>query len=506
MKKLGVVFLIIVLSLAFSIHGSATTTPKANPTGLKLVPLKVTGEPIIAFNFVFHTGSMDDPEGKCGLANLTAQLMAEGGTQTDSYKAILEKLFPIAGSYTVSVDREYISFTGETHADNIESFYTLFKDALLKPGFSEEDFNRIKSAAIDSIKNTLRYSSDEELGKAVFKSFVYRGTAYEKPVIGKVSDLEQITLADVKQFYKTHFLRTNLIAGISGNFSDAMLNRIKTDFSALPGGTIARKPIKPEAINGIQVLIVDKPSESAGIHIGFPIDVMRKDPDFYALFLANSWFGEHRSSASHLYQVIREARGFNYGDYSYVEDFPRGGERMLPPTNVCKNPQLFEIWLRPMEKDKRVFALRAALRELKLLVDHGMTRENFELTKNYLSRHYLHYAVSGAKRLGYKIDDGIYGLKESYLENFRKHIDGLTLEKVNNAIKKHLRCDNLKIVCVTGDGEKLKADLTGNVVSSITYRTPKPEEVLNEDKIIEAFPLKILPENVRIIDIDHVFK
>jgi zinc protease len=233
---------------------------------------------------------------------------------------------------------------------------------------------------------------------------------------------------------------------------------------------------------------------------------MRKDPDFHALFLANSWLGEHRHAASHLYQVIRERRGMNYGDYSYIEDFPNGGRRQFPPTNVYKNPQLFEIWIRPVETDKRVFALRAALRELKLLVDNGMTKVEFELTKKFLSKYCLHFASSNAQRLGYKIDDQICGLKESHLENFKKHIQSLTLEQVNQAIKTHLQNENFKIVLVTSDAEKLKNDLVNNVPSPIKYRTPKPQKILEEDKLIEVFPLKVLPENVEIIKVDQVFQ
>ena len=68
--------------------------------------------------------------------------------------------------------------------------------------------------------------------------------------------------------------------------------------------------------------------------MGFPIDVLRGAQEWYALAIANSWLGEHRNSSSHLYQVIREARGLNYGDYSYIEHFPAAGGCMMPPQNV----------------------------------------------------------------------------------------------------------------------------------------------------------------------------
>ena len=38
-----------------------------------------------------------------------------------------------------------------------------------------------------------------------------------------------------------------------------------------------------------------------------------------------SYFGPHRVSGGRLFQRIREMRGINYGDYAYIEYFPRGG-------------------------------------------------------------------------------------------------------------------------------------------------------------------------------------
>jgi zinc protease len=77
---------------------------------------------------------------------------------------------------------------------------------------------------------------------------------------------------------------------------------------------------------------------------------------------------------------------------------------------------------------------------------------------------------------------------------------------VNQAIKKYLQYENLKIVFVTSDAEKLKNLLVNNTPSPIEYRTPKPDKILEEDKLIEVFPLKVLPETVTIIKVDQVFQ
>ena len=124
-------------------------------------------------------------------------------------------------------------------------------------------------------------------------------------------------------------------------------------------------PPQPKPIHGLQVTIVEKDAPATAISIGCPIDVLRGQKDLYPLAVANSWFGEHRHPGSHLYQVIRELRGLNYGDYSYIEHFANGDELQFPQPNDGRRQQIFEIWLRSVPHEVRHFVLRAALRELK---------------------------------------------------------------------------------------------------------------------------------------------
>jgi zinc protease len=112
--------------------------------------------------------------------------------------------------------------------------------------------------------------------------------------------------------------------------------------------------------------------------------------------------------------VIRESRGLNYGDYSYIEAFPEGGQRRTPPPNVGRRQQLFEVWIRTLRNDKALFALRAAMREFQDLVDHGMTQEEFDLTRDFLTKYSLHFAETTSSRLGYAIDDQFYGMSQSH--------------------------------------------------------------------------------------------
>jgi len=66
-----------------------------------------------------------------GLANLTGQLIAQGATRRNAYETILERLYPMAASYDIRVDREMTTLRGRTHVDNLDPYYALFTEAWL---------------------------------------------------------------------------------------------------------------------------------------------------------------------------------------------------------------------------------------------------------------------------------------------------------------------------------------------------------------------------------------
>ena len=478
------------------------------PEDSAVVLMPVAADPTISLSVQFAVGSQDDPPGKEGLAFLTGKMLADAATEARSLDAILEALYPLAASYGMRVDRERSTLTGRVHRDNLDAYLELFTDAFLHPKFETTDFERVQSDAINDLENTLRYSSDEDLGKAALNDFVFRGTRYAHPSEGTAAALHAITLDDVRAFYRRHYTAGNVLLGVGGGFDAALVARLTDALRQLPAGEAAAPPaIEASAIDGRSAVLIDKPGADASISFGFPVDVHRGERDFYALWIANSWLGEHRNTASHLFNVIREARGLNYGDYSYIEAFPEGGERSMPPVNVARRQQLFEVWIRTLPNPQAPFALRAALRELQLLVDNGLTQEQFELTRSFLKKYSLHFAETTSARLGYAMDDRFYGIDGAgHLARFREMMDSLTLADVNAAIKKHLQYANLKIAIVTGDTANLRTLLANGAPTPISYDSPKPDAILAEDRDIAAWPLGVSAERIETVPVTSAFE
>jgi zinc protease len=471
-----------------------------------VVRLPVPGDPTISLRIWFRAGSQHDPPGQQGLAALTAAMLTEASTRQNSYDQIIEKLFPLAATYSASTSVEMTVIFGRVHKDNLPAYYPLFRDAILTPAFQQEDLDRLKKETLNYLQNILRYASDEELGKAVLYSEIFAGTPYGHPTSGLIESVQAITLDDLRRFYREHYTRQNLVIGIAGGYDASLSDRLRSDLAGLPAGKPAIVPApSPRPTGGLKVTIVEKDAPATAISIGFPIDVLRGAKDWYPLAVANSWFGQHRNSSSHLYQVIREQRGLNYGDYSYIECFPHGGMVLVPPQNECRRRQIFEIWIRPVPHEARHFALRAALRELKHLVEQGMTEADCTLTRDFLGKFVLHYAPTTMTRLGYALDDRCYGIQGSHLEIFRNAMGTVTREDVNAAVRKYLQYGNMQIVFVTRDAQSLKRALVEDLPSPITYPTPKPETVLQEDQQISRFPLTIKAEDVKIMPVAELF-
>jgi zinc protease len=82
----------------------------------------------------------------------------------------------------------------------------------------------------------------------------------------------------------------------------------------------------------------------------------------------------------------------------------------------------------------------------------------------------------------------------------------MEVEDVNSAIGKHLNTKNMIIAAVTKDADGFRKSLVENSPSPITYDSPKPEAILEEDKMILKYPLAIEEKKVRIIPAEKIFE
>jgi zinc protease len=475
----------------------------------------------------FNNGSICDPADKEGLTYITANSITGGGTKSSTFSEIQDMIYPMAASYFVNVDKEVTTFTFQVHKDFLNDFYPIIIGLITEPAFAENDFNRAKLNQQNFVDQGIRASSDENYSKMALEDLLFRGTNYGHMKQGTSDGVKSITLDDVKSHYKKFFTTKNLTLGIAGNFDDDFVKKMVEDLQALSN----ESPNLPEPgtanmPNGIQVEIVKKDNAfGSAIYAGFPLNITRKDADFIALMVANSYLGEHRKSYSKLYRLIRETRSMNYGDYSYIEWYDNGGRNMLPPSGTPRSSNYFSVWIRPVQIAKQLkmqyeelahievghahFAYRMAMMEIDRLIKDGLTEEEFETTRDFLISYTKLYAQTPAQQLGYLLDSKFYG-RTDWISELDRELKDLTLDDVNDAIKKYWQTENMFVTIITDktEAEPLAESLKLNKKSPMSYsnivKEGLTEDVLKQDEAAATFKLNV--KDVRIIDSKETFK
>jgi zinc protease len=105
------------------------------------------------------------------------------------------------------------------------------------------------------------------------------------------------------------------------------------------------------------------------------------------------------------------------------------------------------------------------------------------------------------------VDDRFYGLADpGYLAGIRPNLDRMTLEEVNGALRRHLKAGNFWLVMITQDAEGMKRKLLSGEPTPISYPSPKPDSILQEDREIASFPIPVKAENIHIVKVQEVFE
>jgi zinc protease len=498
MKKL--IYILFILSSVTSFAQNVVELPM---TSTKVV-VKIT----------FKNGSMSDPAGKEGLTNLTANVLTESGSEKYAKSDIDNLIYPMAARYGSFTDKEMTTFTFEVHKDFLDKFYDIFSSLLLNPLFDQRDFDRVKSNTEVYVKEVIKTSSDEDFSKMALEEKLFAGTRYAHMTSGTVNGLANITREDVVNHYKNFFTKNNVMIGVAGDYPASFVAKLKADISKL-------SDVKPATIelgevpmpDGIQVQLVPKPNNlGTAIYTGYPIDINRASADWPAMLVVNSYLGEHRKSYSKLYQLIRESRSMNYGDYTYIEWYQSGGSYQLPTTGFPRSQNYMAIWIRPVQTavslkgqypelgDIKVghahFAIRMALSEIERVKKEGLTKEEFDLTKQFLRSYMKLYIQTPERQLGFLMDSKFYGM-DDYIAEMDKKLAALTLEEVNAAAAKYLQTENMYVTMITdkAEAEPLKASLLTNKKSSMTYSNIIKEsltpDVFELDKKVEVFPMNV---------------
>ena len=191
------------VTLSFALLLCSAAPAQAAPLGTRtvldngatLLVAERPGIPMVVMTILLKTGAAADPDGKAGLANLTAVLLTRG-TKKHSAQALAEELDFLGASLAVDADYETTTISLTTLTKNLEPALGLLSEVLISPTFPEPELERKRK----EIKGGLR-SREEEPGWVAHKAFVeklYPHHPFGRLVEGQPTTLDTLTQAEVK--------------------------------------------------------------------------------------------------------------------------------------------------------------------------------------------------------------------------------------------------------------------------------------------------------------------
>jgi zinc protease len=426
----------------------------------------------------------------------------------------------MAAELSVQVDKDATVFVGRVHKDHEAAFLKILGDVLTRPRLDAADFARLRDEQRAFLTSTLRTGNDEALQREALELLIYdgdgvsgRGTTgsrhpYGWTVGGTVAGLTAITLDDVRAWRDAVFTVDRAVVGIGGGASDALVGQLKAVVSTLPThGPELPDALPPPVPPSSRLLIVEKPSAGTAISVGFAVPTLsRAHPDWPAMKLAETYFGEHRNLIGHLFHSMREVRGLNYGDYAYVEHFVEQPGGTFERLNIPRRTQYFSMWIRPVQHQTRLFALRMTGFELARFVERGIPDDAaFTRVRGFVAGYWKSKSQEPMRRLGYAMDAAIAGQGTDPARLIAR-IEGLSRDDVNAAIRRHLRADRLSWVVVTEDAAPLVEALRAKTPATMAYTGAVPPFVLEEDKAIGDLDLGFAEGDVLVLPPGALFE
>jgi len=469
---------------------------------LEVVQVHKSGIPVVYFQVMIKAGSAYDPPGKEGLAYFTAQLL-ERGTESFSRDEIDELLDFISARLDIEVNKEVIVISGTTLKENLDKFYEVFSEIILKPTFPEGQIGKSRLDQLDAIEGVRE--SDRSLVREGFDNLIHRGHPYGHLVCGNESSVNSLTRQDALEFYHKHFLQNNILLGLAGDFDDQLVQRLREDVSALNVGQVPEIEGEIQPIAGRKVLLIEKERRAqTQFRIGHPFDLTRHSPDYIPMLVANAHLGKHRESIGRLYKTVRMDRGLCYGAYSYIEHFEQFGWGKLASPNCPRKAQYFSMWTYPKSVNAK-FAMKLCLKEMTDLATNGIPEDKLKFMKSFEKNQFPFQIETPQRQLAHMMAEQYYGTY-GFVDHFESDVERVTKEKVDRAAHMYLSPDNVAIVALVSDGEEFIKEILSDQTTLEYPSQADPTMLREEDDQIKAFDLKLTEDDFEIVKASELFK
>jgi zinc protease len=400
--------------------------------GIDVIAAKTGVKDVITFTGSLAAGDAFSPESNSMIADLTGNMLDKGTTKSEKF-ALAKKLEDIGATVSFSVGSNTLSFSGKLLKKDLAAVVGLLAEQLRMPLFSADELDKLKKQRIGNFQESMDDPgsvADNTLSQLLFPK---GHPNYQAPLKQAIDDIDKVTLEDIKSFYNKYYGPKSMVFAAAGDVDAKELEKaIETSFSGWKGGVdypVVKNPdIKTPLVNKF---ISMRGKTSTVLDLGLAVNVKRTDPDYYPLMFGVDVFGGGTFMAR-LMSIVRDDEGLTYGIYSWLsKDIFNTGQWNVQGTFA---PQLLAK------------GTESTMRELKKWVKDGITDAELKNTKSRLIGEYKVQLATTGGLVNQLLSIVQRGLDVDFIDNYPDIINALTLNQVNDAIKKYINPANVVTV------------------------------------------------------------
>lgn len=407
--------------------------------GLTVYLMEQHEVPLISISAIIPAGAIYDGS-KSGLASLTADGL-QYGTKNYTKQQIEEQLDFIGASLNTSASKEAASVSARFASKDADKVFPILKEVLADPVFSEEEFEKERKRVLTGLDQAKL--SPRSVINTYWDKFLFGDHVYSNPVSGSPATVSKFTVQDLRNFYKTNYSPAGSALAVVGDFNTkAMKSRLQTLFGNWKGAgttvaSLASKPVNPIAAQ--RVLLVNKDDARETTFLIGGLGVRRDNPDFVAIEVVNTVFGGRFTSW--LNDELRVNSGLTYGANSRFNPLKTSGTFAISTFTASKTTEP---------------TIDKAMQVLDSLHKTGIDEKTLTSAKNYVKGQFPpRYETSG--QLAALLTQMFwYGFDESYINNFQKNVDELTVAKSKDIVAKYFPKEKLQFVLI-GKADEIKS-------------------------------------------------
>jgi len=418
--------------------------------GLKLIVREDHRAPTVAHMVWYRAGSMDEVNGRTGVAHVLEHMMFKG---TDKVKSgeFSRLVAEVGGRENAFTSRDYTAYFQQVEKSKLDKVIELEADRMSNLNFDDVEFLKEIQVVMEERRLRTEDNPSSLLNESLMAT-AFMTSPYRHPVVGWMNDLQNMKATDARDWYRSWYAPNNATVVISGDVDPKqILKAVEKYYGANPIRELpVRKPQIEPPQKGIKQVQVKAPADNAQLAMAWKVPRLEPgkldDPEPYALELLTAVLDGYDNARLNRVLVKQE---------KVVNDVGVGYDM------ISRGPELFLINA-SMAKGKTVAQAQASIRKaLEELKQKGILESELKRIKVRIlsDQIYKRDSIFGqAMEIG---STEMAGFSWKDIDYMLEKMQTITPDQVQAVAKKYLVDEGLTIAVLDPQARKSETNKEG---------------------------------------------